>query len=182
MEAVTTLPRGRPLIVADLESMPDDGHRYELIDGALVVTPAPSLRHQTVSGELFVLLHSACPPGLRVLAAPFQVSLSEDTGVQPDLVVAARDAFSEKDLPGAPLLAVEILSPSTRLLDLNLKKERFEEAGVPSYWVVDPAAPRLVAWELHEGAYTLVADVAGDESWTARTPYPVTIVPEQLGG
>lgn len=133
MEAVTTLPRGRPLIVADLESMPDDGHRYELIDGALVVTPAPSLRHQTVSGELFVLLHSACPPGLRVLAAPFQVSLSEDT-------------------------------------------------GVPSYWVVDPAAPRLVAWELQEGAYTLVADVAGDESWTARTPYPVTIVPEQLGG
>ena len=69
MEAVTTLPRGRALTVADLETMPDDGHRYELIDGALIVTPAPSPRHQRVSRNLLMALHAACPATLEVLCA-----------------------------------------------------------------------------------------------------------------
>jgi Uma2 family endonuclease len=182
MDAVTTLPRGRPLTVADLESMPDDGHRYELIDGTLVVTPAPSIRHQTVSGEFFVLLHSACPSGLRVLAAPTDVVLGDDTGVQPDLLVARREDFTDQNLPTAPLLAVEILSPNTRLVDLNLKRAAYERAGVASYWVVDPEEPRLRVFELRQGAYVEVADVAGDESWTAEAPYAVTVVPNRLAG
>ena len=180
METVTTLPYSRPLTVADLDAMPDDGHRYELIDGALIVTPAPGLRHQTASIELAVLLRAACPDSLRVLAAPFQVTLSEDTGVQPDLLVAPREAFSQKDLPSAPLLAVEILSPSTRLIDLNLKRARYERAGVPSYWIVDPVEPRLLVWELRDGEYVEVVDVAGDDSWTAERPFALTIVPGAL--
>jgi Uma2 family endonuclease len=180
MEAVTTLPRGRALTVRDLESMPDDGHRYELIDGALIVTPAPSIRHQTASAELFFVLRQACPADLKVLAAPTDVLLADDTGVQPDLLVARRADFTEKNLPVAPLLAVEILSPSTRLIDLNLKRARFERAGVASYWVVDPDRPSLVAFELRDGAYVEVADVAGDESWTALAPFDVTVVPARL--
>jgi Uma2 family endonuclease len=180
MEAVTTLPRGRALTVADLAAMPDDGHRYELIDGALIVTPAPGLPHQLASGELFLLLRMACPPGLLVLSAPFDVVLGDDTGVQPDLLIARRADFTERNLPVAPLLAVEILSPSTRLIDLNLKKARFERAGVASYWVVDPEVPRLVAWELHDPVYVQVADVSGDEAWTASAPYSVTVVPNAL--
>jgi Uma2 family endonuclease len=180
MEAVTTLPYSRPLTVADLDAMPDDGHRYELIDGALIVTPAPGLRHQRASIRLAVALHDACPEHLMVLAAPFQVTLSEDTGVQPDILVAPRDAFTEKNLPGAPLLAVEILSPSTRLIDLNLKRASYARAGVPSYWIVDPVEPRLLVWELSGEEYVEVADVAGDESWTSQRPFAVTVVPPGL--
>lgn len=180
MEAVTTLPRGRALTVADLEAMPDDGHRYELIDGALIVTPAPSIRHQTLSGELFVALHAACPAHLKVLSAPTDVVLADDTGVQPDLLVARREDFTDKNLPKAPVLAVEILSPSTRLLDLNLKKARYERAGVASYWVVDPDVPRLRAFDLQGGVYVEVADVGPDEEWTASSPFPVSIQPGLL--
>jgi Uma2 family endonuclease len=180
MEAVTTLPRGRPFTIADLATMPDDGHRYELIEGALIVTPAPSVRHQIVSLNLAVLLRNACPPHLRVLTAPLDVVLGDDTAVQPDLLVAARKDFAEKNLPTAPLLAVEVLSPSTHLVDLNLKKAAFEQAGVAAYWVVDPLVPRLVAWELQDGAFAQVAVVAADEAWTAQLPYAVTVVPAAL--
>jgi Uma2 family endonuclease len=112
-----------------------------------------------------------------VLAAPTDVVLAEDTGVQPGLLVARREDFTDQALPTPPLLAVEVLSPSTRLVDLNLKMARFERAGVASYWVVDPDVPRLVAWELREGRYV---EVAGDEAWTASTPYAVTVRPSQL--
>lgn len=180
METVTTLPRGRPLTVGDLELMPDDGHRYELIDGTLVVTPAPGLRHQTVSMNLSLALSAGCPAHLKVLAAPFDVVLGSNTGVQPDLLVARRSAFTERNLPSSPLLAVEILSPSTKLLDLNLKKAAYERAGTAAYWVVDPDEPRLIAWELCDGVFVEVGDVAGDRPWAARTPYDVTIVPSAL--
>jgi Uma2 family endonuclease len=180
MGVVTTLPRGRSLTVADLEQMPDDGHRYELVDGALLVTPAPSILHQTVSAHLLVALHAACPPRLKVLTAPVDVVLAEDTGVQPDLLVARRTDFTDKNLPGPPLLAVEILSPSTRSIDLLLKRERYERAGVASYWVVDPIEPSLFAWQLRDATYQQVARVTSDEPWTATAPYPVTIVPSAL--
>ena len=183
MEAVTILPRTgmtRDDLAALVSEEPGDGHRYELIDGALIVTPAPGFRHQVVSVRLIVLLHEACPAGLEVLAAPFAVGLGVDTEVQPDLLVAPREAFTDKDHPGAPLLAVEILSPSTRLIDLNLKKARYEEAGAQSYWVIDPVELRLLAWELRDGTYVEVADVGPGETWTAALPFDVTIAPSQL--
>lgn len=180
MEAVTVLPYSRSLTRADLVSVPDDGHRYELIDGTLIVSPAPSTRHQAMSMNLGYLLKTHLPPDLRLLAAPFAVALADDTEVQPDLLVAPRSAFAERDLPSAPLLAVEILSPSTRLIDLNLKKARFEQAGCQSYWVLDPVNPSLVAWELVDGAYVEVAAIAGVETWTAALPFTVTITPADL--
>jgi len=180
MEAVTTLPRGRALTVADLATMPDDGHRYELIDGTLLVTPAPSTRHQLVHAALMELLLVARPEGLRVLSAPLDVVLDGSTSMQPDLLVTRRTDLADQNLPVAPLLVVEILSPSTRLIDLNLKRARFERAEVASYWVVDPDEPRLTAWEIRDGAYVEVADVVGDEEWIAASPYAVTIVPSRL--
>jgi Uma2 family endonuclease len=170
---MTLLPQSRPLTRADLDAMPDDGHRYELIDGALIVTPAPGRRHQTVVGELHVLLHAACPPDLQVLLAPFDVALAMDTVVQPDLLVARRSDLTDRDLPAAPLLAVEVLSPSTRHIDLSLKRARYEVAGVSSYWVVDPLAPSLTAWELVNGEYVEQAHVVGEEVFSADTPVKV---------
>ena len=180
MGTVTTLPRGRALTREDLETMPDDGRRYELVDGSLIVTPAPSRRHQKVIGEFYVLLRAGCPPDLEVLFAPFDVALAEDTVVQPDLLVASRSAFTERDLPAAPLLAIEVLSPSTRHIDLGLKRARYETAHCPSYWVIDPDEPSLTAWQLEDGRYVEIAHVVGDEEYTATSPYDVTITPVRL--
>lgn len=179
MSVVTTLPRGRALTIEDLEAMPDDGNRYELIDGVLVVSAHPMPRHQRMALLLWRVLEDAVPADLWVVG-PVDVELDPRTMVGPDLVVAPRSSFNEKRLPVAPLLAVEVLSPSTRLTDLNVKFARFERAGIPSYWVLDPAEARLVAWELVEGKYVEVADVVGDQSWTAALPFPVTITPARL--
>jgi len=180
MGTVTTLPRGRALTRDDLDAMPDDGHRYELIDGTLIVTPGPSRRHQRMSFRLGVLLDAACPKELEVLAAPFDVALAVDTVVQPDLLVGRRSDFTERDLPVAPLLAIEVLSPSTRRVDLTLKRSRYEAAGCPSYWVVDPDEPSLTAWDLRDGEYVEVAHVVGDEEYAATAPYEVTVSPGRL--
>lgn len=178
------LPWGRPLTVADLEAMPDDGHRYELIDGVLIVTPAPGTAHQRAVVALLRSLADACPSGagLEVLVAPYEVVLADDTSVQPDLLVARRDQLTDRCLPAAPVLAVEILSPNNPKYDLDVKRDRYQRAGVPSYWVVDPQVPRLRVWELRKGGYQQIADIAGDQTWTASKPYEITIVPARLRG
>ena len=180
MGVVTTLPRSRPLSRRDLQAMPDDGHRYELVDGSLIVTPAPSNRHQTAALTLAMLLHQACPESLKLLFAPFDVALSDHTVLQPDLLVGRREDFTERDLPAAPVLVIEILSSSTRSIDLTLKRARYEAAGCSSYWVVDPELPALTVWELRDGRYTEAAHVVGNESFTATQPYRVTICPAEL--
>jgi Uma2 family endonuclease len=180
MEAVTTLPWGLPLARRDLEAMPDDGHRYELVDGTLIVTPAPSTRHQTVVVQLTRLLLEHRAEGLKVLVAPFDVVLTDNTVLQPDVLVARRVDFTDRDLPGPPLLAVEVISPSTRRIDRMLKRSRYEAAGCASYWVIDPDEPSLTAWELRGGEYAEVAHVVGDQQFAAETPYPVTVSPATL--
>lgn len=180
LESVTTLPFGRPLTRADLDAMPNDGHRYELIDGALIVTPAPSIPHQRVLSNLHVLLKTHCPDDLDVFFAPLDVAIADETVMQPDLLVARRADFTHRDLRKAPLLAVEVLSPSTRRIDLMLKWSRFEAAGCQSYWVADPDDPSLVAWNLRDGRYVEVAKVSGDDEFHAELPFPVTVVPAGL--
>ena len=180
MGTVTTLPRSRPLTREDLDAMPNDGHRHELIDGALIVTPAPSRRHQTVVGELFLLLRRACPQDLQVLLAPFDVALAGDTVMQPDLLVARRRDLTGRDLPSAPVLAVEVLSLSTRRIDLLLKRSRFETAGCASYWVIDPEEPSMTAWELAGDEYGEPMYVRGSESLNVERPFPLTVAPAAL--
>lgn len=173
---------GRPFTVDDLEAMPDDGHRYELIDGVLIVTPAPGWYHQQSSGALFVQLWNACTPEFRVLSAPFGVRTSVRNELQPDILVARYVDLTPKNLPIAPVLAVEVLSPSTALNDLNNKKAAYERMGTSSYWVVDPDLPgRLTVFELDaRGRYVEVASVCGDEKFTTERPFPITIVPARL--
>ncbi|MGB4779675.1 Uma2 family endonuclease [Microbacterium sp.] len=181
-EAPTFLPYGRDLTRADLDALPDDGHRYELIDGALIVTPAPRIRHQVVLVRLFRVLDDARADGLVVLVAPVDVVLSDSTVMQPDVLVAPRADFTEKDLPAAPLLAVEILSPSTRGIDLLLKKDRLERAGCQHYWVVDPDEPSITAWDLVDGRYRQATRAVGDEEFAVEAPLPVRLVSTALVG
>lgn len=180
MTSVTVLPFGRPLTRADLERLPDDGHRYELIDGMLLVSPSPRPRHQLVVGRLHLLLSAACPPDLYVVLAPLAVALSDDTELQPDLLVAPRDQFNDKELPGAPLLSVEVLSPSTRRVDLLLKRDRLQAAGVPSYWIVDPDELSITVLELEAGGYQEVALIAGSHRHALTRPFPIALAGDDL--
>lgn len=178
----SVIPHGRPFTVDDLEAMPDDGNRYELIDGMLLVSPAPSWEHQEMAFALGVHLRAACPCDQRVLVAPFAVQTALDSEVQPDVIAARYVDFRSKNLPVAPLLAAEVLSRSTRLVDRNLKKAHYERIGVTSYWILDPDEPgALTAFELDDnGRYRQIAHVEGDEEFTAMRPFPVTVVPARL--
>lgn len=178
--AVPALPFSRPLTRADLADLPDDGHRYELIDGTLIVSPGPALPHQDMVGNLYLLLRAACPPELKVVLAPFAVALAEDTEVQPDLLAAPRTQFTRQALPGPPLLAVEVLSPSTRRVDLLLKRDRLQAAGVASYWLADPEQPSVTVLELRGGVYVEVGRAAGEQRLVVEAPYPVELVPVRL--
>lgn len=181
MTAQVSIPTGRPFTVADLETMPDDGNRYELIDGMLLVSPAPTWGHQEMAFAAAIELRCSCPRDLRVLIAPFAVQTAFDSEVQPDVLVARFTDLTPKHLPAAPVLAAEVASPSTALHDRNTKKAHYERMGVPSYWLLDPTGPgSLTVFELSGGRYEQAAHVAGDEAHHAVRPFPVVIVPARL--
>ncbi|HEX2133573.1 MAG TPA: Uma2 family endonuclease [Actinophytocola sp.] len=174
---------GRPFTVDDLEAMPDDGNRYELIDGTLIVSPAPGRRHQKVVYRLYHVLEDACPDGFDVLGAPFAVRISPTMELQPDVLVGRDEDFTDKLLPVAPVLAVEVFSPSSVLNDLNYKKAAYQRLGVASYWLIDPEDPTLTVYELNEnGVYHRTAVVKGRQAFEAERPFPVRIVPGELPG
>jgi Uma2 family endonuclease len=150
----------------------------------LVVSAAPGLKHQDAALNLAILLRTSAPPAFHVVMGPFGVALADDTELQPDLIVGLRADFTERDIE-RPQLVVEVLSPSTRMFDTHVKRERFERAGVPSYWVVDPVArpaeASLGVWELApDGTYRQAAKVVGEEPFQATIPFPVTVVPADL--
>jgi Uma2 family endonuclease len=172
----------RPFTVADLEEMPDDGRRYELIDGELLVSPAPGWPHQEMVQATYRTLYAACPRDLRVIIAPFAVRADVFNELQPDVLVARYVDLSERALTRAPLLAVEVISPTSRLRDANLKRAAYARLGVPSFWLADPnlEKPCVTAFELDGDDYREVAVVCGDDSWEASRPFAVRVVPADL--
>ncbi len=180
MAAVTTMPVSGDWTVEDLDRLPDDGLRYELVDGVLLVSPAPLVRHQLALAGLLYRLTAAAPDHLRVLPAPLDITFSRTRLLQPDLVVLHVDQLTSRKVTGLPLLAVEVLSASTRATDTTLKRHVLEQAGVPSYWLVDPEAASLTVLELVEGSYREVAVARGDVPLTVQHPFPVTVVPAEL--
>src|SRR5215469_13890839 len=172
---------GEPFAVSDLDRMPDDGHRYELLDGTLIVSPAPGLPHQRVAAVLVALLELACPDDF-VVFPNVGVRIGARSALEPDAVVAQRGDVSGVRLTRPPLLVAEILSPDSALRDLNLKKAAYEQFGVPSYWVIDPDLehPSLRAFQLQDGVYIEEAHIVGDGRFRAERPFPVEIVPAHL--
>ncbi|MFI6677915.1 Uma2 family endonuclease [Kribbella sp. NPDC050470] len=166
--------------LADLEDLPDDGKRYELVDGVLLVTPAPLPMYQLAVVELTVLLRQSCPDDQRVFVAPLDFQPTSRRSLQPDVLVCRRVDVGPKAIEKPLLLAVEILSPATRSTDLVLKRSLYEEAGVTSYWTFDPAKVELTVLELVNGAYDERAVVTGKDAFDAELPFPVRIVPADL--
>ena len=174
------LPWGAALTYDDLQNIPEDGHRYELLDGTLLVTPSPNHAHQRSLLNLAVLLRNAAPPDQEVIVAPFDWLIGPRTSFEPDVLVARRADLGPNNLPVPPLLAVEVLSASTRRIDLLLKRDAYAAARMPSYWIVDPDVPSVTALRLEDGVYVEEAVVSGEEPFTASSPFPVTVVPSRL--
>ena len=135
----------------DLELLPDDGNRYEVIDGVLYVTPTPSDAHQDAADELMILLKAyAKGVGLHARSAPTAVRFSGAREVQPDLIVIPRAPRGQGPPSFAELrhlaLVVEILSPSTKRVDRGRKRALYQEEGVDEYWIVDTAARTVERW------------------------------------
>ena len=165
---------GVPFTVADLERTPDDGRRYELLDGMLIASPRPAIGHQRIGFRLAYALEAACPDGLIVVPEP-AVQVNARTELAPDIVVAREEQSHGMKFTEPPLLVVEVRSPSTALIDLNRKKSTYEKFGVPSYWIVDPdpERPELTVFEFRDGHYGLEAQTT--QTISLERPFPVTI-------
>jgi Uma2 family endonuclease len=172
-------PAAGPITVAELDLMPGDGRRYELLDGALVVSPRPTTVHQWVATRLIGVLLQACPEDLGVVAEP-AIQLSRKAELAPDIVVVRTDQVGGAKFTESPLLVVEVRSPSTALIDLNRKKSAYEKFGVPSYWIVDPdlQRPELTVLEMRDGHYALAAQTT--QTVTLSRPFSVTVSPADL--
>jgi Uma2 family endonuclease len=162
MTLVTT-PLGEGFTLADWEAMPDDGRRYELIGGTIIVSPTPATGHQRGSRCLQRLLEDAAPPDHEVFNAPVGLRLPEEQMVEPDLVVVPHAGVGENHLTLPVLLVVEIVSPGSRTHDKVTKRAVYAEAGIEHYWLVDGtgARPRFTALRLADGEYDTVLDTGG---------------------
>lgn len=153
----------RKLGYEDFARIPADGKRYEVLDGELYVTPAPSPMHQRWSKRLLRRLEDYFEPRSlgEVFDAPIDLILAEHDIVEPDLLIVANpDQISKRGIEGVPLMVVEILSPSTRAQDRAVKMRRYAECGIPHYWIADPDAETLECFRLERGAYRLVAEAS----------------------
>lgn len=169
----------RPFGLEDLLSAPEDGYRYEVIDGALVVNPAPAWRHQEISLRLAEILHRAAPAGVAVLPAAVWV-IGPGQVPEPDLVVVERSKLGEIAVEGTPMLVVEILSPSNRGADLIRKRALYAEAGCENYWIIDPTGPTVTLLRLDGDTYMEAAVVQGAGEVEVSEPYPLRFRPADL--
>lgn len=155
---------------------PDDGNRHEIIGGEHYVTPAPNWRHQLVAGNL----HRLASPFVHenrlgyILFAPFDVVLSDEDVVQPDLLFISRDRASiaqERGAFGAPDLVIEVLSESTRRRDETIKLRLYEEMGVREYWIADPVLETIRVFRATQaGRFELVAELSAEAGDRVETP------------
>ncbi|MBI4575782.1 MAG: Uma2 family endonuclease [Planctomycetes bacterium] len=165
------------LTYEDYREFPDDGYRHQLIGGRHHVTPAPVPHHQTVVLHIGAILmtHVRRYDLGRVYVSPIDVVLTRADVVQPDVVFVAKERLGivgPSFIEGAPDLVVEVLSRSTRQIDLGLKRSVYEREGVRAYWVADPVDRSLTGFALDaEGRYGPGRTVRGDRPFSGR-PFP----------
>ncbi|MEU1386566.1 MULTISPECIES: Uma2 family endonuclease [unclassified Nonomuraea] len=181
----TVLPGAPPFTVDDLLRFPDDGNRYELFNGSLVVSPAPTPLHQRVISRLLVILDDAAPLGLEALTT-VNVRPGEKDFYIPDLAVVPEKACESVPLMFAPsdlLLAVEVVSPGTRTFDRTTKAAAYAAAGIPVYWRVEPdEGPTLYVYELDDDSYKGPVAYEAGTTVSLSAPYSVSFDPAVLTG
>ena len=166
--------------VEEVHALPDDGNRYEVVDGELLVTPAPSWRHMYAVRALFLRLHehAAAHRIAAVAFAPADVRYAPRTTVQPDVfavpLVDGRPPRSWEDA-GRLLLAVEVLSPSTARADRIVKRRLYQREGVPEYWIVDTDARLVERWRPDDERPELLTETIEWRPDPARPPLVVDL-------
>ncbi|ONH32949.1 hypothetical protein BL253_03475 [Pseudofrankia asymbiotica] len=186
LDGLLLVSRPDGFTIDDLERTPEDSNRYELIDGTLVVSPAPTWEHQRAVLKLAVVLEAACPAGLVVFGPTPDVRKGRRGSLQPDLIVArAVDLTPGAPYLGVPLLAVEVLSPSSLGMDRLTKRQVYGRLGVSSYWIVDPSArtgPAVTVLRLDPAldGYREEPTTGPDAVVTVTEPFPASFAPADL--
>jgi len=165
---------------ADLARLPDDGNRYEVLDGELFVTPQAAFRHQRIAVELLIRLHEYCARrSIGVVVGPGAVKWARNE-LQPDIEVIPghHDKAGNpkwQHLP-RPILVGEILSGSSRERDLWKKRDAYARLGIPTYWIVDPDDRNVTVWKFPttETEPEVVTDVL---RWQPRHDLPALEIP-----
>lgn len=165
---------------SDLVQQPEDGRRYEIYDGEVLVVPSPLPLHQIVADNLYLLLSDyAKAHGGLAITAPLDIVFTEFDVLQPDLVLfaAARRHLVKLDevIRHAPDLVVEVLSRSTEATDRGKKLQTFARFGVPEYWIVDPRAPTIEVLRLNGAVYELHSKASSSEVARSATLPDLTI-------
>lgn len=153
----------------DLLTAPDDGNRYEIFEGELIVTPSPTVKHQNALANLFFIIGNHIRESKlgKFLSAPMDVYFDEETVVEPDLLFISKDRLhilEERRIKGAPDLIIEILSQGTSERDHGFKFRRYEKEGVQEYWLVDPTEENLEIYALKKQGYELHGRFSDDDT------------------
>jgi len=177
------MPQTAERWTADMvRALPDDRNRYEVIDGELLVTPAPSWTHQRAVGGLLLRL-SAYLQGQtwgEVVTSPADISFHEDMLVQPDVFVVplgpgGRRGRHWTDIR-ALLLAVEVLSPSTARADRQVKRRLYQREGVGEYWIVDVDARVVERWRPSDERPEIVTTILTWHPQPAAAPFELDLL------
>ena len=192
MSNAIQLEHGAPWTVQNLLDLPDDGQRYEVQDGALIMSPAPSFDHNYLADGLRAVLLATAPPGVRTVTNVAVRLESEWTGRVPDvLVTTAHPRGARRALePHEVLAVVEVVSPSSTTTDRILKPSLYAAVGIPCFWRVEldrfpgqrpgEELPVILAHRLIGDRYELVHRAAAGTASTVPVPYPLTLDPAEL--
>ncbi len=171
------IPEGKIILTyEDYAALPNDGKRYEILEGELAVPPAPSTKHQTASVNLTGLLrqHVREKDLGKIFHAPVDLILESTSVLQPDLLFvskARQSIITDRAIEGAPDLVVEILSPATSRNDRVTKAQIYARHKVPAYWIVDPDQETVEVYLLNADSYRLAVTLQGE---TAQSVPPFT--------
>jgi Uma2 family endonuclease len=177
-------PLAPRLTVDDLARTPDDGRRYELADGRLEVSAAPTGLHTRAEHRLGWLLTNAAPDEVFEVHAGPGVTLNDARTSHrvPDLAVIRTAEFTLPYQTRPPVLVVEVLSPESIFRDMQRKRDEYARFGIASYWIVNPSLekPAVSVLRLDGGAYREAGQVYGTDVLETEEPFPVRLVPEWL--
>lgn len=156
------MPISTKFSYADLELIPPDHNRYEIVDGELFVTPSPRTLHQIIVGNLHtdLMIYVRLNKVGKAFVAPLDVVFTSSTVLIPDIIFVSSDRLNvvgEKNISGAPDLVVEVISDSSRRLDREVKLKQYALYGVAEFWLIDPDGRTIEVFRLSNGVYELVS-------------------------
>lgn len=162
----------QPMTYDDYCLLPDDGKRYQVIEGELFVSPAPRTTHQDIVFELAALLHAHVKARRlgKVYISPTDVVLSLTTVVQPDILFICREnmgIITELNIQGPPDLCIEVLSPGTESVDRERKMTMYARYGVQEYWIINPMRQMVSGYVRDSGLFTLKVEATGNDMVTS---------------